>query len=166
MNGPRRYEYHIRTVSVRVAAPQDAQSREIGDPQTAAATIAELLKIDAHDADAELFGIITADSRQRLTGYKILTTGTRTQAPVDPAKLYRVALALDATGIIAFHTHPSGVMEPSRDDIELTRRLARAGEALGLPLWDHMILDGGETSRWLSLRRSRPGLFTTTGAAT
>lgn len=160
MTGPKRYEYHLRTVTVRASEPVDHWAN-IVDPETAARVIADLLSTMDRDADAEQFGIITSDSRQRCTGYKILTTGTKTQTPVDPAKLYRVALELDAAGVIAFHTHPSGDTKPSRDDLLLTERLVKAGAVLGLPLHDHIILDGADPHRaWLSLRLSRPGLFT------
>jgi DNA repair protein RadC len=75
---------------------------------------------------------------------------------VDPAELFRAALLDDAAEVLAFHNHPSGELEPSRDDLELTRRLVDAGAAIGVPVVDHVVLAG---SRWLSLRVSHPELF-------
>jgi DNA repair protein RadC len=82
--------------------------------------------------------------------------GTRRQAPVEPAEVFRTALLDDAVGLIVFHNHPSGRLEPSRDDIELTRRLVRGGDTVGISVLDHLVVAG---SRWMSLRSSRPELF-------
>ncbi len=104
----------------------------------------------------EVFGILSLDGRHRFLGCNELTRGTRTQAPVDPAEVFRRALLDDAAGMVAFHNHPSGDLEPSRDDIGLTRRLVEGGAVLGVPVHDHLIVAGG---RWLSLRSIRPRLF-------
>lgn len=104
----------------------------------------------------EVFGILSLDGRHRFLGLNELTRGTRNQAPVDPAEVFRRALLDDAAGTVAFHNHPSGDLEPSADDIGLTRRLVAAGAMLGVPVHDHLIVAGG---RWLSLRSIRPRLF-------
>ena len=104
----------------------------------------------------EIFGIISLDGRHRFLRFNELTRGTRTQAPVDPAEVFRRALMDDAAGMVVFHNHPSGDLEPSRDDIGITRRLVDGGGLLGVPVHDHLIVAGG---RWLSLRSVRPRLF-------
>ncbi len=104
----------------------------------------------------EVFGLVTLDARHRLVGVHDLTRGTRNQSPVDPAEVLRTALIDDAAGVIVYHNHPSGDLEPSRDDIALTRRLVEAGDVVGVPVLDHLVVAGG---RWLSLRRTRPDLF-------
>jgi DNA repair protein RadC len=60
--------------------------------------------------------------------------------------------------VVVFHNHPSGDLEPSRDDLGLTRRLVDGGSVLGVSVHDHLIVAG---SRWLSLRAVRPRLFET-----
>jgi len=62
----------------------------------------------------------------------------------------RSALLCGAAGIVAFHTHPSGDPTPSREDLDFTRRLAQACDALNLVLHDHLIL--GSARQWISLR--------------
>jgi DNA repair protein RadC len=104
----------------------------------------------------EVFGVVTLDARHRLVGVHDLTRGTRNQSPVDPAEVLRTALIDDAAGVIVFHNHPSGDLEPSRDDIALTRRLVDAGDVVGVPVLDHVVVAGAS---WLSLRRTHPGLF-------
>jgi len=104
----------------------------------------------------EVFGVVCLDGRHRCLAVRRLTVGTRTHAPVDPADVFRTALLDHAAGVIAFHNHPSGDLDPSSDDVELTRRLASAGHLLGVSLLDHVIVGG---ARWLSLRSVRPEVF-------
>jgi DNA repair protein RadC len=74
-----------------------------------------------------------------LIGFRTLYSGTLDRAIVEPREFYKTALALGAAGIIAAHNHPSGDPTPSREDREFTRRLAAAGEALGIRLLDHFV---------------------------
>ena len=104
----------------------------------------------------EVFGFLSLDGRHRYLATHELTLGTRTQAPVDGAELFRLALLDRATGLLLFHNHPSGDLEPSRDDLELTRRLVMGGQLVGVSVHDHLIVAGG---RWLSLRSSRADIF-------
>jgi DNA repair protein RadC len=104
----------------------------------------------------EVFGVVCLDGRHRCLAVRRLTVGTRTHAPVDPADVFRTALLDHAAGVIAFHNHPSGDLDPSSDDVELTRRLAAVGHLLGVSLLDHVIVGG---ARWLSLRSVRPEVF-------
>jgi DNA repair protein RadC len=104
----------------------------------------------------EVFGFLSLDGRHRYIAHHELTLGTRTQAPVDAAALFRQALLDRAAGVLLFHNHPSGDLEPSRDDLDLTRRLAKGGQVVGVAVHDHLIIAG---SRWLSLRTARSELF-------
>jgi len=104
----------------------------------------------------EVFGFFSLDARHRFLHEHLLSLGTRDQAPVDPAELFRRALLDHAAEVLAFHNHPSGDLDPSRDDLELTRRLVAAGRTVGVPVVDHLVVAG---CRWLSLRVSHPELF-------
>jgi len=104
----------------------------------------------------EAFGYLALDGRHRLLRIRELSSGTRRHAPVDAAELFRRALLDGASGLLLFHNHPSGVLEPSADDRLLTRRLVEAGSAIGLPVLDHLIVAG---PAWISLRAEQPDLF-------
>lgn len=110
-----------------------------------------------HTENREVFGFLSLDSRHRFVAIHELSLGTRNQAPVDAAELFRLAVLDRADGVILFHNHPSGNLEPSRDDLELTRRLVRGGQVVGVSVHDHVIVAG---SRWLSLRSARADVFT------
>jgi len=136
----------------RVARSRLRETEILGDPAVVGEYLLRRLQVERR----EVFGFLTVDGRHRLIRSHEHSLGTRTQAPVDPAELFRKALGDGAAGLLLFHNHPSGQLEPSRDDIDLTRRLVRAGEVVGVAVWDHVIVGSGQ---WLSLRRSRPGLF-------
>ena len=105
-----------------------------------------MLTVSAHSSDVHAgmqpFCFSIRLSR-RGGGCHELTLGTRTQTPVDPAELFRAAVLADASGLVVFHNHPSGDLEPSRDDLALTKRIARAGEVVGIKIIDRtaLILD-------------------------
>lgn len=61
---------------------------------------------------------------------------------VNPRDVYQPALLDNASAVICAHNHPSGNREPSREDLKMTRKLSEAGEVLGIPLHDHLIVVG------------------------
>ncbi len=138
----------------RIARTRLRESEILGDPEVVGEYLVRRLQVERR----EVFGFLTVDGRHRLIRSHDHSLGTRTQAPVDPADLFRKALSDGAAGVMLYHNHPSGQLEPSRDDLDLTRRLVRAGEVVGVAVYDHVIVGCGQ---WLSLRRSRPGLFGT-----
>lgn len=104
----------------------------------------------------EVVGLVSLDGRHRFLASHVVARGTRDQAPVEPGEVFRRALLDEAAGLVLFHNHPSGDLEPSRDDLELTRRLVEGGRMLSVQVLDHVIV---AASRWLSLRVTRPEIF-------
>ncbi len=90
----------------------------------------------------ERFGLLALNAKGELLAERILSQGTATATLISPREFFREALRYGATTVLAFHNHPSGDPAPSREDIQLTRRLQAAGESLGVPLADHLILGG------------------------
>ncbi|MBK8793327.1 MAG: hypothetical protein IPN59_09240 [Holophaga sp.] len=97
----------------------------------------------------EVFGLLAINAKGVLLAERILSKGTATGTLISPREFFREALRFGATSALAWHNHPSGDPTPSAEDIALTRRLRAAGESLGVPLSDHLIL-GRET--WHSFR--------------
>ncbi len=80
------------------------------------------------------------DSRSRLCGNTRVAQGSANSAWVTPADVFRPLLHQGAVFAVVVHNHPSGNCTPSPSDLELTHRLAHAGDILGIPLVDHIIL--------------------------
>jgi DNA repair protein RadC len=97
----------------------------------------------------ERFGVLLLDTRLRLIRTSVLATGSADGVVVEPRDVYREALLASATGVVAFHNHPSGDPAPSSDDRLVTARLMHAGQLLGITLVDHIILGAG---RYYSFR--------------
>jgi len=88
----------------------------------------------------EHFGVVLLDSKHRVLRTSVVATGTLNITIVLPRDVFREAMLGAAAAVLAFHNHPSGDPSPSPDDVELTRRLAAAGNLMGIELVDHIVL--------------------------
>jgi DNA repair protein RadC len=88
----------------------------------------------------EQFGVLMLDTKHHVVRVKIVSIGSLDQTVVHPREVFREAAAASAAAIVLFHNHPSGDPTPSADDIALTRRLADAGEIMGIDVLDHLVL--------------------------
>ncbi len=88
----------------------------------------------------EQFRAIYLNSQNQVIQEVVIQEGTVDQAVVYPRKVLEHALRLKATGVIIVHNHPSGTLQPSRSDIELTRRLKNTAAEMGIRILDHLIV--------------------------
>ncbi len=102
----------------------------------------------------EHFRLILLDTRNRLIKVSELSIGSLDSSIVHPREVFREAISASAASVILAHNHPSEDTTPSEDDIKLTKRLAEAGELMGIEVLDHVIIGGNS---YLSLKRE--GLF-------
>ncbi len=98
----------------------------------------------------EQFRVLFLDNRNRLMADEAQSTGTVNHTPVYPREVVKRALELHASAIILVHNHPSGDPSPSAEDIEMTREIKQAAQALGIVLHDHTIIGNGQ---WRSFRQ-------------
>ncbi len=89
---------------------------------------------------AEAFYVIVLNRRNRPLGRHRISVGTATAALAHPREVFRIAVLASASSIICVHNHPSGDPSPSASDIQLTRQLREAGQALDIPVLDHVII--------------------------
>ena len=88
----------------------------------------------------EFFYCIYLDNKKRVIETKLLFIGTINQSLVHPREIYKEAILLSASAIICIHNHPSGIVDPSREDMELTQRLVEVGYLMGIKVVDHLII--------------------------
>lgn len=93
----------------------------------------------AHE-QIEQFRVLFLDRKNRLIADEVQQRGTVHHTPVYPREVVKRALILNASSLIAVHNHPSGDPRPSREDIEMTRRLRVAAEAVEIALHDHIVI--------------------------
>ena len=84
--------------------------------------------------------VLYLDTRNRLIVDHHVGDGSVDEAAIHPREVVRKALDVGATALILVHNHPSGNPEPSRADIDITRRIAEAGRLLGIVVHDHVIV--------------------------
>jgi len=88
----------------------------------------------------EHFALLTLDGARRLINNRIVTIGTLTCSLVHPREIFSLAIEDRAASIIIGHNHPSGMLDISSQDREVTKRIKKAGDLLGIRLDDHLIL--------------------------
>lgn len=99
-----------------------------------------LFKKYIEDEKQENFLAIFLDNHKRYISHELIFKGTLNASLVSPREVFKMALLDDASGIIVLHNHPSGIATPSNADDETTARLVEVGNALGIPLLDHLIV--------------------------
>ena len=112
-------------------------------PVRGAADIVRLVGPSLRDEPVEVFRVVLLDARNRVLAAPEISRGTLGTSLVHPREVFRPALLARAAGVVAMHNHPSGDPVPSIEDDAVTRRLARAGAVLGIPLLDHVIVGEG-----------------------
>jgi DNA repair protein RadC len=94
--------------------------------------------------DREHFWALVLSTKNRLLRMTEVSVGSLNASIVHPRELFKEAVRVSAASIVVVHNHPSGDPTPSGADLQLTRRLAKAGEVLGIELLDHVVIgDGG-----------------------
>jgi DNA repair protein RadC len=91
----------------------------------------------------EQFRVVLLTTKLQVLAVETVSVGGLASVEVHPREVFRRAVQAGAWGVVAVHNHPSGDPTPSRDDQVLTRRLAEAGDVLGIPLWDHVVIGRG-----------------------
>jgi DNA repair protein RadC len=135
----------------RIEGPeQSAKKPVLKTPEDVVALVQSRLK----NKKKEYFLALLLDTRNQLIKVAEVSVGSLDSSIVHPREVFKEAVVASAASAIFAHNHPSGDPRASDDDIRLTKRLAEAGEIMGIEILDHIIL--GDKS-FLSLKRE--GLF-------
>ena len=90
--------------------------------------------------DIEEFRIIFLDVKFRVIGEEVMQRGTINQVAIHPREVVKMAMEKKASALILVHNHPSGDVKPSRADVEITKQIKQALEAINIALLDHIII--------------------------
>ena len=135
----------------RLEGYQESGKREtVKTPEDVIALVRSRLK----GKKKEYFLALLLDTRNQLIRVAEISIGSLDSSIVHPREVFKEAVSASAASVLFAHNHPSGDPEASEDDINLTKRLAEAGEIMGIDVLDHIII--GE-QKYLSLKRE--GLF-------
>jgi DNA repair protein RadC len=115
----------------------------IDSPSVAAAALSHELMWE----NRERFAILLLDVKHRLLGTQLVSIGTATETLASPREIFKEVIRQGATKLIVGHNHPSGNLEASQADLDLTRQLLAGAQLLDIAVLDHLILgDGGHFS--------------------
>ena len=92
--------------------------------------------------DREEFILVLLDTANTILGLSLVSIGGLSASVVEPRQVFKVAILANAAAVILSHNHPSGNAEPSREDIRITKQLVEAGNLMGVPVHDHLIIAG------------------------
>jgi len=125
-------EYWRRTFTKQTAPMIDS-------PEKAAEQLHEI-----KNKKQEYFVLLTLDGARRLINNRVVTIGTLMSSLVHPREVFAFAIEDRAASIIIAHNHPSGLLEVSEQDREVTHRIRQAGDLIGIRLDDHLIVAGDQ----------------------
>jgi DNA repair protein RadC len=107
------------------------------------ADVAALLRPRFHGVMQEVFIVVALDTRLRLLEEIEIARGVLDGVVVHPREVFRPLIRRGAAAAVLAHNHPSGDPTPSREDLELTRRLRAVGDLVGIPIVDHVVVADG-----------------------
>lgn len=88
----------------------------------------------------EYFVVISLDGAHKPIRIHAVTKGLVNRTMAHPREVFRSAIKDNAVAVIIAHNHPSGSLDPSKEDIDITERLLSAGDVVGIPVLDHLII--------------------------
>lgn len=97
---------------------------------------------DADKKAEEHVWMLSMDSKMKLLGIFEVSHGTINTAPVAPREIFIRLLLTGAASFVLVHNHVSGCVEPSKEDVETTKRMSVVGALMNIPLMDHIIIGG------------------------
>ena len=136
----------FRIALVREPGVLLAQRPELRTPAAAVPVLAQYIG----ESDREHFVIAMVTIRRTLIGLHTVSVGCLSSSLVHPREVFKPAILASSAALLLAHNHPAGDPEPSAENVALTRRLASAGQLLGIEVLDHLVL--GEAGRYVSLR--------------
>jgi DNA repair protein RadC len=132
---------------------EDTSGKLYDDKVTGAEAVyriaADELRMDMFPNEA--FAVIALDAKHKPTGVSIVSQGGLSSTLIEPRQVFAFLISANAAFSILVHNHPSGDLTPSKLDTETTKRLVSAGEIMGIPIIDHVIV-GPTGSGYLSFR--------------
>jgi DNA repair protein RadC len=102
--------------------------------------VADMFMREMSGLDREHFRAVLLNTKNRVLGVRTISIGSLNASIVHAREVFKAAVSESAQAIVLVHNHPSGLPEPSSEDIAVTERLAEAGRILGIEVLDHIVL--------------------------
>ncbi|MGQ9823686.1 MAG: RadC family protein [Desulfotomaculales bacterium] len=126
----------------RLAADAGEERAVIKTPADAAGLVMEEMR----HLDREHFRALLLNAKNQVIGQEVISIGTLNSSAVHPRELFKSAIKRSAAAVILVHNHPSGDPSPSREDVDVTRRLVEVGRLIGIEVLDHLVIGDNKFS--------------------
>lgn len=156
----RQYElddYKIQQVDVRLRL-QDGPAYYSQTPMDNPKDAVDVMRKVLMELDREWVIVINCDTQLKPVNFSVVSIGSVNESLAPIQNIMKSAILSNCSDIMLMHCHPSGSIQPSSPDYELTRRLLESCKLMGMTLIDHMIV-GGITGDIYSFRNSNPDMF-------
>lgn len=114
----------------------------------------DIMKTELQDLKKEMFKVVHLNTKNEIIGSELVSMGSLNSSIVHPREVFKNAIKKSSNSVILVHNHPSGNPSPSKEDINITKRLIEAGDILGIKVIDHVIIGKG---KFISLKEE--GIF-------
>ena len=141
-------EKGLDLVRIRMAPDRTLKTQE---PVSTPIEAVDLITREFGDLDREVFMVLNLTCHLQVINLNICSMGTLNYTIVHPREVFKTSILSNASAVLLIHNHPSGILEPSKEDIDLTERMVSAGKILGIDVLDHLIIGTKERS-YTSLR--------------
>ena len=152
-------KYELRVTEDRIPYLQPVGETKLTDRKkwNQPKKIVELIRkvFDASHSLQESVYLVCFDNKLQLLGVFEVCRGTADMAPIDNAQLMTRVLLCGAQTFAIVHNHPSGVADPSDNDIQVTERVSMAAQLMGLKMIDHIIIAGAGREGYYSFRKEK-----------
>jgi DNA repair protein RadC len=126
----------VREIVVKYTCKREVESKKADSPEA----VFNILKPLIEDEIKEHFIVVLLNNKNTVLCYEVVSIGTISESIVHPREVFRSAILKSASAVVLAHNHPSGELQPSREDIATTERIEKAGKIIGIEVLDHLIL--------------------------
>ncbi|MBI2430000.1 MAG: DNA repair protein RadC [Ignavibacteriales bacterium] len=132
----------VLAAAFEIARRLASTSKEERTPIRTPEDVAKRYIAELRDLKQEVFMVVCLSSSNRIIQERTITKGLLNSSLTHPREVFREAILENAASVILLHNHPSGNLEPSREDIQITKQLVEAGKIIGISVQDHIIIGG------------------------
>ena len=112
----------------------------VSNSQKAHALIQNLI-LTRGQPDREQFVVALLNAKNKIIGLNIVSVGVLSSAPIHPREVLKPAILANSSAMILCHNHPSNDLSPSTDDLEVTRKIIKAADIIGIQVHEHLIIN-------------------------
>lgn len=153
-------DYQLKQVDVRLKlmdGPSYYSQTPLSNPADAAMVMRDVLK----ELDREWVCVVNMDNHLKPVNFNVVSIGSINASLAPVQNILKSAMLSNCNNMMLLHNHPSGETEPSREDMQLTKRVSEAAKLMDMSIIDHLIV-GGQNGDLYSIREHDPELFTGT----